>query len=108
MGVRSRESVLVWEEDGRIGGFLSYSLRSYADGCQGSPVPYIEGWYVEADLRRRGVGAALLRAFEAWARDEGYVELGSDALLQNAAGIEAHRRLGFEPVEQIQVFRKSL
>src|SRR5262245_58189321 len=41
---------------------LELSLRPYADGCHGSPVPYLEGWYVEPEARRQGVGGALVKA----------------------------------------------
>ena len=50
--------------DGSLGGFLEAGLRKYADGCSTSPVGYIEGWYVDEDLRRQGVGARLVRAAE--------------------------------------------
>lgn len=43
-------------------GFLEARLRSHADGCSGSPVAYIEGWWVEPEFRSSGVGAALVRA----------------------------------------------
>ena len=43
--------------DGRLGGFLEAATREGADGCETSPVGYIEGWYVDADLRRQGLGA---------------------------------------------------
>src|SRR5262245_44245104 len=70
--------------DGRaLFGFIELSLRSHAEGCAGSPVPYVEGWYVRDDARRRGVGSALMRAAEAWCRDRGYAELGSDARADN-------------------------
>lgn len=49
-------------------GFLEASLRSRADGCESSPVGFIEGWYVDEDVRREGVGRALVEAAEAWAR----------------------------------------
>lgn len=40
----SDERVLVWErESGDLGGFVSFSLRPWAEGCDSTPVPYIEG-----------------------------------------------------------------
>jgi aminoglycoside 6'-N-acetyltransferase I len=49
--------VLVAEEDSTLVGFLEVGLRSVAEGCSSSPVPYVEGWYVPADWRGRGSGA---------------------------------------------------
>ena len=42
--------------NGQLAGFLEASLRRYAEGCRTSPVGYIEGWYVDEDVRRQGVG----------------------------------------------------
>ena len=102
------ESVLVWEDDGLLGGFISYSLRPWADGCTERPVPYIEGWFVREDLRLRGIGRALVAAVEEWAQVAGFNELGSDVPLGNRASLAAHRRLGFEPTDRLQLFRKDL
>ena len=56
----SDETVFVWERsDGGLGGFASLSLRPWAEGCDSTPVPYVEGWWVAPDLRRQGVGRAL-------------------------------------------------
>lgn len=105
----SDEHVFVWEEnDGSLGGFASVSLRPWAQGCDSEPCPYVEGWYVEPDLRRRGIGAALMRAIEAWCVEHGYAELGSDAKLTNAVSLQAHATLGFEPTLRVQYFRKRL
>lgn len=101
------EVVFVWD-DGSLGGFVSVALRPWADGCEGSPVPFVEGWYVAEGLRGRGVGRALIAAAEAWAREGGFDELGSDAEVENLVSLEAHRRLGFEPTERLQYFRKAL
>jgi aminoglycoside 6'-N-acetyltransferase I len=30
-------------DDARLLGFIEISLRTYAEGCDGSPVPYVEG-----------------------------------------------------------------
>src|SRR4051794_6285135 len=76
------EEVLVAERAGvGLCGFLESALRSRADGCDSAPVGYIEGWYVDEDCRRRGVGRALVEAAEAWARSRGCRQMASDAEL---------------------------
>jgi aminoglycoside 6'-N-acetyltransferase I len=94
-------------QDGRLAGFLELSVRNYAEGCSGD-TPYVESWYVDEDLRGTGVGRALMEVAEGWARDQGFVELASDALLENSLSHAAHQALGFEMVERIVVFRKLL
>jgi aminoglycoside 6'-N-acetyltransferase I len=100
--------VFVAEQDGALVGMLELSLRPYVDGCDGSPVPFIEGWYVEPQTRRTGIGAALMRAAEDWAIAQGYREMASDALLDNDVSHWAHASLGFEEVERAIRFRKAL
>jgi aminoglycoside 6'-N-acetyltransferase I len=56
---------------GGLGGFLEGGTRLYAEGCSTRPVGYIEGWFVDEDLRCKGVGAQLVRAIEDWARARG-------------------------------------
>lgn len=103
------EVIFVWErEDGPLGGFVSLSLRPWAEGCESEPVPYIEGWWVDADIRRAGVGSALMHAAEEWCRTNGYTELGSDADVGNDVSIRAHRSMGFEPTVRLQFFRRRL
>ena len=96
------------DTDGHPIGMLELSLRSHADGCTSSPVPYVEGWYVAADRRGIGVGRALMKAAEAWSRSNGYHEIASDCLLTNDASASAHHALGFEEVDRNITFRKSL
>jgi aminoglycoside 6'-N-acetyltransferase I len=107
---RSREqgTVFVAEIDGRVAGFLELEYRKYAPGCRSSPVPFIEGWYVEPELRGRGIGKALIDAAEAHARTTGYDEIASDAELENTGSLAAHRALGYEEIERVVSFRKSL
>ena len=95
-------------EDAALLGMIELSLRSHADGCRSSPVPFVEGWYVVPEARRQGVGAALMAAAEAWARAGGYSELASDTQLDNDAGNRAHAGCGFEEVGRAVHFRKSL
>jgi len=98
----------VAEVDGRLVGFLVLDHRKYAEGCESSPVPFIEGWYVDPDMRGRGVGRALVESAAARARAEGYHEIASDAVITNVDGIATHRALGFEEIERIVCFRKDL
>ncbi|MGD8374754.1 MAG: GNAT family N-acetyltransferase [Acidobacteriota bacterium] len=101
--------VLVAErEPGRLGGFLEAGMRSHAEGCAASPVGYLEGWWVDPDLRRSGVGRGLATAAEAWARSRGLTEMASDATASNRSGQAAHRALGYEKVGRIVCFRKRL
>ena len=94
--------------DGTLCGFLEAGVRPYADGCDTANVGYLEGWYIDADMRRRGVGALLVRAAEDWARSRGCREMASDCELENAISLAAHTRLGYEEVERAIHFRKIL
>ena len=100
--------VFVAAEAEGLAGFLELGLRSVAEGCATSPVPYVEGWYVAAERRRQGVGGALMAAAEQWSRKHGYTELGSDTEEVNRLSRDAHAALGFEEVETLVVFRKAL
>lgn len=108
--VRPDAVALVAERPGttRLAGFAEVGLRPYADGCESSPVAFLEGWYVDEDLRHRGVGAALVRAAEAWARARGLSEFASDALLEDHTSHRAHEAVGFREVERAVRYRKSL
>jgi aminoglycoside 6'-N-acetyltransferase I len=107
---RADAAVLVAERADRRGlaGFTEVGTRLYADGCDTSPVAYLEGWYVDRDVRRHGIGAALVRAAEAWARERGYREFASDALLSAIDSQRAHEALGFIEVERAVRYRKRL
>jgi aminoglycoside 6'-N-acetyltransferase I len=95
-------------QEGGLAGFAEVGLRSVADGCDTSPVGYLEGWYVDADVRRQRVGAALVKAAEGWARRLGCVEFASDVELHNVGSQRAHDALGFEEVSRVVTYRKTL
>ena len=103
-------TVLVAEaDDASIIGFLEAGLRSHADGCDPAhPVGYVEGWYVIEPHRRSGIGAALLRAAEDWARAQGCTEMASDTQLDNVLSQHAHEALGFQVAERSILYRKPL
>ena len=99
---------VVVRENGKLGGFLEAGMRKYAEGCKTSPVGYIEGWYVDEDLRGQGLGAALVGAAEAWAREQGLTDMASDTWLDNEGSIRAHVKLGYDEVERAVHFAKKL
>ncbi len=96
------------EEAGDAIGFAEVSLRQYAEGCESSPVGYLEGWFVAESARKRGVGAALVRAGEEWARAKGCTEFASDAEIDNELSLRAHKALGFEDLGAAHCFRKQI
>lgn len=106
---RSDAEVFVIERPtGGLAGYVEVASRSYADGCATSPVGYVEAWYVDPDVRRSGLGRALLNAAEAWARRQGFAEIASDALVENDVSLFAHLSSGYRVVDRVVQFRKPL
>lgn len=90
-------------------GFVEVAMRSdYVPGCATSPVAFLEGIYVAPPWRRRGVARRLCVEAEAWARRQGCREFASDALIDNSISHRMHAALGFEEIERVVFFRKSL
>jgi aminoglycoside 6'-N-acetyltransferase I len=108
-GTSSLQAVFLCEApSGEPLGMLELSLRSVAEGCRTTPVPYVEGWYVVPEARRHGVGRDLMAAAETWARERGCTEIASDAVIDNLVSERAHSALGFDEVERAIHFRKDL
>lgn len=89
-------------------GFIELNVRPYAEGCESSPVPHVEGWYVVPNARRTGVGRKLVAAAEEWALGRGFTELTSDTTEAYPLSLRAHLANGFEEVERLIAFRKKL
>jgi len=82
--------------------------RDYVEGTHSSPVAYLEGIFVEADWRRHGIAARLLRRCEQWARAQGCREFASDCELHNADSLRFHLQSGFTEANRIICFTKKL
>lgn len=93
---------------GRLGGFIELSVRPRVDGALSDRVGFVEGWYVEPDLRGAGWGRRLIEAAEKWTAARGLTELGSDAELANPAGVDAHRACGFRETFRVVQFLKEV
>lgn len=107
---RNNAIVLVVQRDDtpRLAGFIEVGEREFADGCDTSPVAYLEGWFVDEDVRGRGIGRELVQAAEQWAIAKGYREFASDALLENVPSQRAHNAVGFAEVERAVRYAKQL
>jgi aminoglycoside 6'-N-acetyltransferase I len=93
---------------GRLGGFLEASIRPFVEDCHSLNVGYLEGWFVEAEFLRRGIGAALVRNAENWARRKGCTEMASDAEVGNDLSLKAHLNLGYRETSRLVHLRKDL
>lgn len=108
-GAPVAEAVFICADiDGGACGFLELNLRPYAEGCASSPVPFIEAWFVTPHARHKGAGRLLVEGAEHWAILRNFTEIGSDTQLENAQSQGAHAALGYEEVERLVTFRKSL
>ena len=103
-----RDAVFMAFADGAAAGMIEARLRDYCEGCETSPVGYIEAWFVHPEFRGLGVAGGLTRAAEDWARGEGCSEMGSDTWLDNEASIRAHLKLGYLEAERLVHFVKQL
>jgi aminoglycoside 6'-N-acetyltransferase I len=100
---------LARDGQGRVAGFVEATLRTdYVNGCETSPVVFLEGIYVHPWARRQGAARRLVEVVQQWARRMNCSEMASDALLENTDSHAMHRGLGFEETERVVYFRKLL
>ncbi len=98
-------ALYVADLDGAVAGWV------YVRGIlllEDEPRAEVWGLVVDERHRRQGIGEALMRRAEAWARDAGYREL---SLRSNVARAEAHafyQRVGYTPVKTSHIFWKAL
>lgn len=88
--------------------FIETGLRSHVEGCETSPVGYIEAWYVDPHVRGQKLGREMMQTAEQWAREKGMSEMASDTWLENEVSIAAHLKLGYWEAERLVHFVKRL
>jgi aminoglycoside 6'-N-acetyltransferase I len=97
------------QADGTAVGFAEASIRhDHVNGCDTSPVAFLEGIYVAPEHRRIGTARMLTAAVEDWARAQGCSEFASDADIDNTDSHRMHAALGFEETQRAVYFRKAL
>jgi len=94
--------------NGNLAGFLEASIRPFVEDCETDNVGYLEGWFVDPEYRRRGIGRALVTSAEQWAKAHGVTEMASDAEIGNEESLSAHVKLGYEETSRLVHLRKEL
>ncbi|QXT38147.1 aminoglycoside 6'-N-acetyltransferase [Gymnodinialimonas ceratoperidinii] len=97
------------DETAGLQGFAEAALRrDHVNGCETSPVGYLEGLFVRSDLRGAGIGMALTDRVRDWAVGQGCSELASDVDLDNRVSQSFHEAAGFEETERVVYYRLRL
>ena len=90
-------------------GFVTLSVRSdYVEGARTSPVGYMEAIYVTEGFRGSGVARLLYEEGEAWLKEKGCREIGSDTWLWNKEAQDFHLKLGFKKEDVLVHYIKNL
>lgn len=95
--------------DGRAVGLAEASIRSEpVDGPRSTPVGRLEGLFVRAEARGRGLARLLVDAVSRWAAAQGCAELASDTRPGDLVGQTVHARLGFAETARAVSYAKAL
>ena len=108
--IAGEESAVFTESmDSRIAGIALCCLRhDYVEGCETSPVGYLEGIFVDENYRMKGIARSLCKECETWAKEMGCLEFASDCELTNTASLSFHLSIGFQEENRIICFKKLL
>ena len=102
-------AVFAEKRDGSsIGVALCCLRRDYVEGCETSPVGYLEGVSVKEAYRNQGIAKRLVEECEQWAREKGCREFASDCELSNTASLNFHLQIGFQEQNRIICLKKAL
>ncbi|WP_408589111.1 aminoglycoside 6'-N-acetyltransferase [Novosphingobium sp.] len=100
---------LVALADALVVGFAEASIRhEYVNGCDTSPVVFLEGILVAEGWRRQGLAKRLCAAIADWGRSKGCSEFASDAWHDDVESHAFHTAVGFAETERVVYFRSQL
>lgn len=91
-----------------LGGFAEITLRKFAEGCSSSPVAYLEGIWIDPDMRRMMIASELVKHGEAWAWKLGLTEFASDCEAHNEESRAFHLAAGFSEVQGSINFKRNI
>lgn len=102
-------ALLAIDAVGESVGFAEAALRhDYVNGCDTSPVLFLEGIYVEPSARLSGAARTLADAVMDWGKGRGCTEMASDADLANQGSHDFHSAIGFVETERVVYFRRMI
>ena len=102
-------AVFLYRKNGQTVAFAQCQLRrDYVEGTETSPVGYLEGIFVKAEERRRGIARRLLLACESWSKEQGCMEFASDCELTNLESQEFHQAVGFTEANRIVAYVRKI
>ena len=106
---RDTVTFIARDDAGEAVGFVEAALRhDYVNGCETSPVAFLEGIYTVPSRRRQSVARLMVDAVADWGREQGCTEFASDTSIENLASQQMHARLGFAETQRVVYFRKTL
>ncbi len=90
-------------------GYATVTLRTdHVEGASTSPVGYLEAIYVKPAYRNHGVARALFLQGQAWCKEMGCSEMGSDTWHWNKDAQAFHEKLGFREEDVLVHFYKKI
>lgn len=108
-GNPDRAAFVALDNAGDVIAFAEATLRrDYVEGCETSPVAFLEGLYVKPEARKSGVARVLVDTVADWGRAQGCTEYASNVLFDNVESLAFHAAIGFEETERVVFFRKAL
>jgi ribosomal protein S18 acetylase RimI-like enzyme len=72
-------------------------LGTAIDQVTGIRHPNIFLIYVDPIYRRQGIARALMEYAQAWAKEQGYTQIGLQVFTNNQPAIELYQQLGYQP-----------
>lgn len=105
----NKKVVLALTQEGEAVGFSIFSIRTdYVEGATSSPTGYLEGIYIESEFRKMGIAKNFIQKGEAWCKEKGCTQLGSDTWLTATESRNFHKKLGFREEDELVHFLKEI
>ena len=99
---------LCFDKDILVGFAMCQLRHDYVEGTESSPVGYLEGVFVLENYRNKGIATKLLQHCEQWSKENGCIEFASDCEIANADSYAFHIKYGFQEVNRIICFKKTI
>jgi GNAT superfamily N-acetyltransferase len=103
-GCGKHRCLLVAEEAGEV--VAMAAIQTLVSTAEGGPVGLVEDVVVAEARRGRGIGQALLKALDDWARQHGLTRLQLLADRHNRPAIDFYTKAGWQPTQLICLRRK--